>query len=1475
MRMSRIFDAVDKGAPPGVHRSVGRSLRTAGALVAGTALAAAAAGMAAGTSTTGAIPAPFHRHATLTAATDETTGATRGGDAGRTGWYSNQPNLNPSLVGGGSFGQIFSTSVNGAVYGQPLVDDNQLLVTTENNYVYGLDPLSGTILWTRSFGAPPLASAIGCGDLAPTMGSTGTPVVDQATNTEYLVNGEYITGTSGPQAYYMHALDLANNGAEMPGFPVQIQGTASNNPAVTFNPTYQLQRPGLLLMDGVIYVAFGSHCDVPLWQGWVAGVSEAGQQTALWTTMGTTGSSGGGSWMAGGGLVSDGTGQILFATGNRSSNAVPTAGVTPPANLAQSVIRLTVQPDGGLKPTDFFEPYDAATLDKNDLDFGSGSPIALPNAYFGTPTYPHLAVEVGKEGYVYLLNRDNLGGFQQGPNRTDAVLGRFGPNGGVWSSPSVWPGDGGWVYIPTASGSISSGGSVGLLDAYQYGLDGSGKPTLNLVGTSSDAFGFGTSAPVVTSDGTIPGSALVWTVWSPDGSGVGAQLRAYAPVPVNGKMQLVWSGPVGTASKFNPPGVAGNRLYVGTRTGAVEGFGSPVAIPVTAPSPTFPPTVVGQSSTQTVTLTATMASTLTAVTVTGPFAVGSPSVALPANLAAGATVTLPVTFTPKTAGAAGGALRLTVAGQSDTVLSLTGSGQLNGPSLTASTRGVSFGGIPPGQQSTQSVAFANNGSQPLTISAVTSPPPPYSTTGAPPPGAVLQPGAQVLVTVGFAPTANGYFSSTLTVASDGGTVAVSLTGSADSPALLAITSPAVSFGSTPVGQSVSRSFTLTNIGGTNLTITKSKPPVLGPFTAITPLPEGTTIQPGASLVESATFTPSAVGSTTDGWVITADDGQGVRSAVFSGTGILGDPGVTGWTRNGSASLSGGALQLTPAKKGATGSSFAPVTVASSGLNVSYTSTISGILAGGNGDTLVLANPTVAPTAIGKGLRTLGFGGIPGLAVVLSTARLPGALSRNFVGISDGPDPKSPLRLHFLTTTTQIPNLHTSVNVRVTVTGQILTVFVNGNQVLSATVGISPNVRLGFSASTGSKANAQAINGVSISAGGPVTVVGDPSAGGWNLNGNSALSAGTLQLTSSNLSATFTTTIGGGGAQGADGLALVLADGATAPTALGPVGGALGFSGIHGVAVALDTYQNAANPSANFVGVTDGAVTMTDPGLLHWLTTDTVVPPLRATHTVTVTLSGGTLAVSMDGTTLLSTAVTVGPNVLIGFAGGTGTLTDTHAVSGVTITAAPRSPVLVGDPTAGGWDVNGSTLQSGGATQLTQAAPPYQAGTAFWPSPVSSQDLTATFTTSIGGGDTEGADGLALVLADPSTAPTAVGAPGGGLGFAGISGIAVCLDTYQNAVNPSANFVGVTNGPVVPAVPDQLQWLSTATLATSLRATHTFTVNLNDGTLTVTMDGTVVLTATVVVGPRVLIGFTGGTGALTDPHAVSGAAILVG
>ena len=347
------------------------------------------------------------------------------------------------MVSGGTFGQLFKTPVNGEVYGQPLVDDGQLLVNTENNFAYGLDPVSGAILWTRQFGTPVQASNIGCADLTPTFGVTSTAVVDQSTDVEYVVDNEYVSGDSGPSAYFVHALNLDANGAEVSGFPVRIQGNAANDPSLTFDPTHEIQRPGLLLLDGSIYVAFAAHCDIGPWEGWIAGVTEAGTLQTMWTTVSTSTDSspdsGAGIWMSGGGLAlrrARPVSSLPRATGPRTVPG-PIPGDTPPADLGEAVVRLAVQPDGSLKPVDFFSPYDAATLDQSDIDFGSGSPVALfPMPISAPRPFPTSPSKWERRGTSTCSTATTSGGWGRGPNGTDDVVGRYGPNGGVWSSPA-------------------------------------------------------------------------------------------------------------------------------------------------------------------------------------------------------------------------------------------------------------------------------------------------------------------------------------------------------------------------------------------------------------------------------------------------------------------------------------------------------------------------------------------------------------------------------------------------------------------------------------------------------------------------------------------------------------------------------------------------------------------------------------------------------------------------------------------------------------------------------------------------------------------------------------------------------------------------------------------------------------------------------------------------------------------------------
>ncbi len=805
----------------------------------------------------------------------------------RTGWYPEASSITPQLVGSGTFGQMWSSPVTGQVYAQPLLANGTLLVATEENDIYGFDPSSGAQRWSRALGTAWKSADIECGDLAPKIGVTSTPVVDEATGIAYLTHKTYVSGSSGEARWYMDAVSMST-GAEQPGFPVELSGTAQNDPEQKFSPTTQLQRPGLLLLEGVVYAGFGSDCDFTPYEGWVFGVSTAGQVKARWVD--ETGHAGGGIWQSGSGLASDGPGTILLSTGNGAVPQKPTPGHTPPSNLGQSVVRLHVQSDGSLKATDFFAPYEAQTLDMWDADFGSGGVTGLPSAYFGTPEIPHLAVEVGKDGYVYLLNRDNLGGFAEGPSGADEVVQRIGPNGGVWSRPGVWPGEGGWVYIPTASGGNSASGSAGNLRMYQYVLSGSGKPTLVLRGTSKDAFGFTTSAPVITSEGANPGTALVWLVWSPNGSGEGAQLRAYDPIPNSHEEPvLAFSAPVGTSAKFATPGVGAGKLFVGTRDGHVLAFGSPVTPIMSGAETVFPTTTVGSTSHETAKLTANENLTLTSLTSSSPqFVVGSPSPSLPATLAAGDKVEVPIAFTPTATGPLGGTLTAKTSEGKTVTFSLSGSGQSAAAQIEASPTVVAFEGAPIGTKLEAAATLHNVGGQPLTIEHVIAPDPPFHAEEIAP-GTKLASGASISLPVSFQSNVVGHFESQITLETSGGEAQIELVGTAGTPGELKVESEAVDFGEVAPGTSAERTFTVTNAGGSNLEITRSKPPSGGEFAPSTALPEGTTIAPGERLTEAVTFAPTAVGAASAEWQLNGNDSSGVHKVSFTGLGGISPP----------------------------------------------------------------------------------------------------------------------------------------------------------------------------------------------------------------------------------------------------------------------------------------------------------------------------------------------------------------------------------------------------------------------------------------------------------------------------------------------------------------------------------------------------------------------------------------------------------
>ena len=990
-----------------------------------------------------------------------------------TGWHDDQPRLDPATVGGSSFGQLFKVQVTGQVFAEPLVYRGIVFIVTEENFVYGLDAETGDQMWAPfNVGAPFQAADIGCSDLAPSVGITGTPVIDDA-GIAYFLAKSYVTGTSGAVRWQMHGVDVTT-GAEQVGFPVTISGAAANDPVTTFAPRTQLQRPGLLLQDGVVYAGFGSQCDIPPYQGWLVGVTTAGRLQTMWTTeAGEDRVSGAAIWQSGAGLMSDGPGRIFFATGNGGGVIGPMGGNTPPGTLGESVVRVEVQPDGSLRAVDFFSPFNAKFgLDPADVDFGSGGPVGLPPEYFGTVAHPNLLVVVGKEGFVYLLDNDNLGGIGNGPGGSDNVVARIGPNGGVWSNAAVWPGDGGYIYLVTAEGPLF---------AYKYGLDGAGTPTLSVAGTSSDDFGFSSGAPVVTSNSTLGGTSLVWIVWSSGTTGVGGQLRAYDTLPgPDGKLVERFRAPIGTATKFAPVGIGDNRVYVATRDGTVFGFGAPAVAFLDVPPSDFGAVVLGDVATRTVTISAQQASTITSISTSSlDFTVGTLDRALPATLEPGDTMSVPVRFSPRSLGGVGGSLDIQTS-VGAVFAALSGRGLSAEPLLAGDKSIVSFGGVAAGGTLTAAATFSNEGVLPLTITDVSFPDAPFSVSGLPLPGTVLGSGEEITVSVSFSPTAIGDFGGAIVLESTGGNVSVPLSGSSQAPGRLVVSTLQLDAGEVASSATRTLAFTVSNVGDSIVTITKSKPPVRGSFIAQTALDEGSKLAPGDTRTVVVTFAPAAVGLAEDAWVINGDDASGIKTVVFTGTGVAGTPALSGgrFVANGSATITGNTAVLTSVDHFQTGTVFWPDALASDGLTISFDLAI-GPGSGADGMTLVLADPAggAAATSVGSGGGGLGATGIPGVVLAFDTFQNDLDPSSNFVGLAPIGDADA---IDWTVTNAAIPDLRAAPrHVTVEVRGATLTVFLDGLQVLQSAMPVASQVLVGFTASTGNSADIHAVWNLSI------------------------------------------------------------------------------------------------------------------------------------------------------------------------------------------------------------------------------------------------------------------------------------------------------------------------------------------------------------------------------------------------------------
>src|SRR5215831_1415044 len=643
---------------------------------------------------TGAMPGT----AAITARADDVTASQ---DAMRDGWDAGEPDMGPSVVP--TFTQLFATTVSGQVYAQPLVVGSTVVVATENDWVYGLDAATGAVNWSTHFGTAwniaksPVPKLAKCTDLTPNVGVTGSPVYDPSSGNVYFFANAL--NANGPR-FYLFGINPTNGNVVA---KILIWGHPSNDSHLTFNPQYQGQRTGALLLNGWVYGAFASHCDKQPYAGYVAGVNLASRAFTLWTDESGVTYNEGGIWQSGAGLMSDGAGRIFFTSGNGVSPSIR-AGSSPGGQLAESVVRLGVNASGTLAAKDFFSPGNAPTLDAADTDFGAGGPVGVP---FGTATFPNLLAQDGKDGRIFLLNRSALGGRKQGPGKTNKDLFVTQAFGGAWGHPAVF-GDTPLTQAnagssPTDNDFLVSVGRNDAMRIFRFGDNSADKPVLSDVGASSLTNPYTSGSPVITSQGDDPGSAVIWEVHAGGESGANSEIDAYAFGPLisaGGTPSLctsssqciispIWHMTIpGDATKFAIPATSNGRVYIGTRgtgtTGQVIGYGvAPApAPPVQAATTTVPQTDVSSTTTKNVSITAKKPVTIADVTAStgasnalasgNQFTVGqlteTPAggtathpVTLPVTLPAGAKLHAQVRFTPAAPGTADGTVSFTTA----------------------------------------------------------------------------------------------------------------------------------------------------------------------------------------------------------------------------------------------------------------------------------------------------------------------------------------------------------------------------------------------------------------------------------------------------------------------------------------------------------------------------------------------------------------------------------------------------------------------------------------------------------------------------------------------------------------------------------------------------------------------------------------------------------------------------------------------
>jgi hypothetical protein len=487
-------------------------------------------------------------------------------DIGRTGQNLTESALTTSNVNSAQFGKLGFYPVDGLVDAEPLYASNVavpsngthnvLIVATEHDSVYAFDADSGAMLWRLSMlkSGETTSDDRGCGQVTPEIGVTSTPVIDRARGPNGAV---YVVAMSkNGSTYYqrLHALDLAL-GTELFSGPVDVQatypGTGDNSSGgnVVFDPAQYKERAALLLLNGVIYTGWASHCDIRPYTGWIIGYSESTlAQTSVLNV--TPNGNEGAIWMAGAGLAADNSGNIYFLDANGDfDTSLNASGFPSDGDFGNAFMKLSTS-GNQLAVADYFEMDNGVAESGSDTDLGSGGMIVLPDLKDGSGNTKHLAVGAGKDSNLYLVNRDSMGKFS--PSNNNNIYQELGGAlpGGVWAMPAYFNNT---IYY----GSVSS-----PIQAFTIT---NAKLSTSATAQTATSFGYPGATPSISANGASSG--IVWAVENNNP----AVLHAYDATNLNelynsnqasgGRDQF------GNGNKYITPMIVNGKVFVGTPNG--------------------------------------------------------------------------------------------------------------------------------------------------------------------------------------------------------------------------------------------------------------------------------------------------------------------------------------------------------------------------------------------------------------------------------------------------------------------------------------------------------------------------------------------------------------------------------------------------------------------------------------------------------------------------------------------------------------------------------------------------------------------------------------------------------------------------------------------------------------------------------------------------------------------------------------------